>query len=662
MKNLYLVGLLTLILNMPVAAQWGSDPDNPMIVSNVLNRQQDVISFPDGVGGLYIFWIDSRNGINNLDVYGQHYNGFGLPQWDSTGKEIVDYAGNVSSFTVRMNAFDESLIIAWTIISSPTPAENGLYYRKMNLQGESLWPSDKKLRDDFSYPNSIKGIQMVQSKHHYYIAVSGVLLGGFNDISIIKLDSALNSVWPLGGQKPIGMSSFGSFSCSGDDNGGLYVFHSTGNGLGASVYCMLVSGTNAITNEWLQWQNVTSGSNGLSGHYSGIGDQDGITISWVGNGPEGGASNIYARRFNASDGAISWNGNTKVITAADGNQERFFWKKKENTYYYVWADDRPGVVGNSAIYAQKMTKNGVILWNTNGIEVANLNTYIPYPKFDLDEFNTMCITHETGIVGLVAHKLTDTGTLLWGPEGCKVFTKHPSYNDYSVNYTGSRFLVTIAESYPSGGTDGIYLNEVKLPKVEIEKVETACNSYSLYNETYTTSGSYTIEHEDSIIQLQLTIISNVAEVEIGQDKLTAINDGEFQWYDCQTGLALEGETNAVLNVEQAGSYALILTNGVCVDTSSCIVILSMEQNEAELDLQLYPNPGNSLVQISLQGLQGAGSTEVCILNSQGALVKKQTLIPFDSSLLINTEDLAPGLYLVRVSQANKSFSRIWLKN
>src|SRR5690606_22722060 len=118
---------------------------------------------------------------------------------------------------------------------------------------------------------------------------------------------------------------------------------------------------------WPQWRNVTSGTQGLAGSYSAFGDPAGVTFVWNGNGVEGTGNNIYSRRLVVSTGLLGWNETTKFICVANGNQTQFFWKKSGNEYYIVWADARPGVVGNYAIYAQKFNVNGVLFWPENGM-------------------------------------------------------------------------------------------------------------------------------------------------------------------------------------------------------------------------------------------------------------------------------------------------------
>ncbi|MBX7202716.1 MAG: T9SS type A sorting domain-containing protein [Bacteroidia bacterium] len=644
-------------------AQWTSDPNAPAVVCDTSNQQQGVQTLKDGAGGVYVFWTDDRAVYQNNDVYAQHYSAAGLPLWEKNGRLLIDYRGSVNSYQAAAHG-DGSFLIAWSVINSPQGESNGVYAIRFDGEGQKLWQDTVKLRNQTSYPNSIGGVRLVKSLDTYFVASQGNLIGGANQVKINKIDADGNLLWPFGGsESPGSIGSYGSFGCSPDNQGKLYLYKTTGNGLGAGIYCMLIGGTTDLVNQWLNWENVTILSQGLGGNYSAIGDEQGITFVWVGGGTEGSGTNIYARRFLASNGGQSWNNSTKVITAAEGNQSNFYLKKSGANYYITWADSRPGVIGNSAIYAQKFTINGVVLWQENGVQVANLNTYIPYPEFDLDSNNTMCIAHASG--GLVAHKLHDDGTTIdWAPAGCKVFssTYSPFYSDFNMLYTGERFVVVGAASRPGGGADNIYINEVKLPPVEITREVSACNSYTLYDSTYTVSDSYVIDRGDTILTLDLTITQNHAEFTTEGLKLTAVNDGEFQWYNCSTSSIVGDATNPVFNVTVSGNYALILTNGACVDTSECaeITVLAIDEMAHRKNLNVFPNPGDDYMVVAATNLSFAPE-QVTIIAMSGQVVYQELVAQGLSTVKVNTSEFASGLYLIRLTGNSGILQSTWMK-
>ena len=104
-----------------------------------------------------------------------------------------------------------------------------------------------------------------------------------------------------------------------------------------------------------------------------------------------------------------------------------------------------------------------------------------------------------------------------------------------------------------------------------------CNgeAYSLNGELYSNDGTYqqkliTSVGCDSIIELQLTvsIITNTVSQSSAILQTTASGSG-YQWIDCATNSAITGATNSTYQPTQSGDYAVVVTYGNCIDTSSC---------------------------------------------------------------------------------------------
>ncbi len=657
---LHFIGM-SILCSLSAYGQWNSDPAMPLVVCAETGGQNSVQSFPDGTGGIFTFWLDSRTGSIGWDVYGQHYNAEGIAQWEAGGKEIINYEGRVNIFRI-ISLPNAEFIITWNVQQSPVLANNGIYVQKMNSNGESIWPEDVKVRNDSSYPNGINNVAMVVSAGDYYIASQGVVIGGSDVLKICKIDGDGNLLWPFGGTTPPSMIGLGSFGISPDMNGGVYVYHSTGNVSGASLKCMLVAGVSDLSNQWIAWAFVTAGTQGVGNQYSGIADNTGITFVWQGAGPEGTGGNIYARRLLASNGALGWNETTKLICAANGLQSRFFWKKSGNNYFITWADSRPGVVGNSAIYAQKFTANGVILWQEYGVQVANLNTYSPNPEFDLDENNTMCITHKAS-TGFIAQKVTTDGVLVWDPAGIIALTNTfaPSYADFNMVYTGGKFLVVSARSVASGGADNIYISKVTLPAVQVSETVTACNEYTAYGQTFDQSDTYIIDLQDTVATLVLTIVQNIAEISLEGNMLVSVYDGEFRWMDCNTGEFIEGATGPVYAVIASGSYALEVTNGECVSLSECVEVTIVGTNDkGNSNFSLYPNPGVDGFNIKFSGIENPKLLRV--FDPAGRLLYTEQLSTVDMSRQIELSELNKGTYFIRIEFEKGRFATTkWMK-
>lgn len=104
---------------------------------------------------------------------------------------------------------------------------------------------------------------------------------------------------------------------------------------------------------------------------------------------------------------------------------------------------------------------------------------------------------------------------------------------------------------------------------------------------------------DSSLHIDLTILQ--VDTAINQNGYTlnsnAIN-ATFQWIDCSSGMAIDGEIESSFTPSEDGSYALELNQNGCVDTSLCYTILGLfVEDIAKMKLQVYPNPANDIIRI-----------------------------------------------------------------
>ena len=454
MKNFTKVFVIVLLLGHYNAfSQWTNDPANPMVTAAAANVQSNVQSFTDGNGGLFSFWKDSRNESGKFDVFGQHYNAEGIAQWTANGKIIIDGLGNVQSFHIIPTDNGE-ILIAWIDFIETFSPDNGIFAQKLNTNGDTVWPSNLLMKTG----NALMGVSIVESAGNYYSCMQALVTGGADKIYMNKFTENGALLWPID-EYNITYNTYdiGRVSATSDKTGGIYVYYSTGNGSGAALLCNHLNTSSG--NLWSEWINVTAGSPGLNYQFSAIGDSQGVTLVWVGDAiPNTSGKNIYSRRLLTANGNNAWPEGSKEITTARSDQDRFYWKKAGDDYYMTWSDSRS--LTNADIYAQKFNTSGEMIWDQDGIEVANLSTYIPYPEFDLDADNSMVIGHKA--YDFVAHKVLSDGTVEWGPEGDSVFIREfsPFYSDFNIVYTGEKFLAISGRTEPSGGADGIYISQI----------------------------------------------------------------------------------------------------------------------------------------------------------------------------------------------------------
>ena len=107
---------------------------------------------------------------------------------------------------------------------------------------------------------------------------------------------------------------------------------------------------------------------------------------------------------------------------------------------------------------------------------------------------------------------------------------------------------------------------------------------------------------DSIVSLFLTINEiNSSIVQIDDTTLSSVATGAiYQWLDCNDNYnPIAGENNQTFTATSNGEYALQVTGNGCTDTSSCVTINSVDnENQLFEPFAVFPNPTNSIVKIT----------------------------------------------------------------
>lgn len=96
-------------------------------------------------------------------------------------------------------------------------------------------------------------------------------------------------------------------------------------------------------------------------------------------------------------------------------------------------------------------------------------------------------------------------------------------------------------------------------------------------------------------QNQTVIVTNItATVTATIDGVTLTSDiagDSYQWINCNGNSPIIGATDANYTATANGSYAVIVTDGTCVDTSACASVTTVSAETLVVDkLKLFPNP------------------------------------------------------------------------
>lgn len=113
----------------------------------------------------------------------------------------------------------------------------------------------------------------------------------------------------------------------------------------------------------------------------------------------------------------------------------------------------------------------------------------------------------------------------------------------------------------------------------------------------------------------------------------------YQWVDCNNGNSpIAGATSQSYTATANGSYACIINDGTCSDTSSCYTVSGLGIDDLTSTFDLYPNPVSNILNVELDG----PAELIRILDMRGQEVLRTTE---------NTLDLThceAGIYLIEI--------------
>lgn len=219
------------------------------------------------------------------------------------------------------------------------------------------------------------------------------------------------------------------------------------------------------------------------------------------------------------------------------------------------------------------------------------------------------------------------------------------------------------EKFEFSGTRIPFL--LKIAPCELSRGDTTfhhtCEESFVWDETdltYDKTGIYEMIYEsdsgcDSVVYLHLTTSSiDVSVTQTGTTLTADLGGAIYQWVDCDNDFEpIDGATDQIFNVLTDGSYAVIIDNGECTDTSECVDFLHFSITEnGNSPIQVYPNPSNGHFEVNLGEL--AVNASVRLFTAQGQLVYENVNI--GNQILSVDFEGASGFYWMEITNNGKS--------
>ncbi len=314
--------------------------------------------------------------------------------------------------------------------------------------------------------------------------------------------------------------------------------------------------------------------------------------------------------------------------------------------------DMNNMFSNDTVFNQSLSN-----WNVNN--VTNMGAMFLYAKHfnqslsnwslhsnvTLNDFLSFCgmdCTNYSGLLNTWANNINTPSNRYLGAFNVKYGTNATTNRNYLINTKGWTITNDVASGFACCVVTTSNLSQ------------TVCDAYFFNNQTLTSSGVYydTLINStscDSIITLNLTITPLDTSVIQAATQLTAnANSASYQWIDCSTNTIINGATNKVFNATQNGSYAVIVSNGTCSDTSACHTVVGVGTKETihNTQINVFPNPAKSVLYITCSNpTYNNTSKELC--NALG-----QVLYTTKSNT-IDVHNFAKGVYYIKMGAYTK---------
>lgn len=268
--------------------------------------------------------------------------------------------------------------------------------------------------------------------------------------------------------------------------------------------------------------------------------------------------------------------------------------------------------------------------------------------------------------GNTAGSITSVSPLL--ENGIYTFVFYGNVNTQSVTICNGESFTVGNSTYSTSGTyvdvftdtqnqDSTVITQLTvLAPITSTLNQTICagTSYTIGTNTFSFPGVYSVVLTsangcDSTISLNL-FIAGAIDLEVIQNGLTLqtsyLGTG-YQWLNCTTNEIIPGATNSQFTVTENGSYAVIINDGTCVDTSACFSFsnVGIEENSLSNLIQVFPNPSQGDLNIVWNSM--ITIEEVRIMDGIGRTIYENAS-GLETSNMLQLGALSSGMYWLQL--------------
>jgi len=171
-------------------------PVNGLVVCDARGWQGGAALFPDGSGGVLMEWRDGRDDLYALDRYAQRVSGSGVPQWTANGVQLLD--GTLETWSVT-SASDGTggILLAWSV---GFPPDMDVYALRVDNTGAlaSGWNASGTLVcDSLAFPGYVAVTH--DGAGGAIVAWTDIRNGGPSELFLQRMDAIGAAQWTANG-------------------------------------------------------------------------------------------------------------------------------------------------------------------------------------------------------------------------------------------------------------------------------------------------------------------------------------------------------------------------------------------------------------------------------------------------------------------------------
>lgn len=338
-------------------------------ICSMKGNQERPILVEDGVGGVFITWIDFRDTEFDAYIYSQRINPDGLKQWKADGVPVTR-AKKSKSQVKMVSDGKEGVVVCWVDTRYYSQTGFDIYVQRVNYTGTAMWGENGKVLAREA------GIQTSPSmagddEGGAFIAWMDDR-NGYANIFMQHLNSYGINVWEQGGRR-INTVSWHQRSPQIGRNfrGDLYLaWQDAGAGDGNEKVLINLLTARGIKLWGEKGINVSTTFGAQTKPRLRVDADGNAFVTWLDARGSNSDVRMYAQKFNIG-GEIQWEENGVPIGKQMEMNNDFEMILNPGGYSYFFWNATEGVNENKRVFYQKLRPDGLKKLNMDGVTVGD---------------------------------------------------------------------------------------------------------------------------------------------------------------------------------------------------------------------------------------------------------------------------------------------------